>query len=155
MNRPTVYLMHGFIGAGKSTFARQISADTGAARLNADEYVAAHFTQPQQTADWDACFSASIDALWHKTTALTAAGQDVILDFGFWTYASRADARARIAEMGAQSVHYYINTPEDIILARLAAREGEIARRNVENFNALKKMFEPPAADEAAIYIRP
>jgi predicted kinase len=155
MKPPAVYLMHGFIGAGKSTFARSLSARTAALRLNADEYVAARFTPAQAAADWDTCFASAIAALWQEAAVQTAAGRDVILDFGFWTRESRDDARARIAAMGAQIVHYYIDTPDDIILTRLKKREGDIARRNLAQFDSLKKMFSPPEPDEAAIYIRP
>ena len=151
----TVYLMHGFPAAGKSTFARQLAADTGALRLNADEYCEAHFTAADLSRAWDECFGRAVDALWHETAQLTAGGRSVILDFGFWTRASRDDARARIAAMGAVCVHYYLDTPEEILRTRMGARQGDIAARNLANFKSLRTQFEPPAADEIAVVIRP
>lgn len=152
---PQVYLMHGLPASGKTTFARALAADKKALRLNGDEYVAAHFSAAEQEADWDGCFGAAIAALWLQTATAVANGQDVILDFGFWTRENRTDARTRIAALGADYVHYFMDTPDDIILARLQKREGGIARRNVENFERLKKIFERPDASEGAIYIRP
>lgn len=155
MTKARIYLMHGLPASGKTTFARALAADKKALRLNGDEYVAAHFSAAAQESDWDGCFGAAIAALWLQTAEAAADGRDVILDFGFWTRENRADARARIAAMGAEGVHYFMDTPDDIILARLQKRAGEIARRNVENFERLKKIFERPDAAEGAIYIRP
>lgn len=151
----TVYLMHGFPAAGKSTFARKLAEASGAIRLNADEFCGAHYTPAELSAAWDECFGRAVDTLWQQTAQHAAAGHDVILDFGFWTRASRDDARARIAAMGAACVHYYLDTPEDILLMRLRAREGDIAARNLANFKLLFKQFEPPAADEGAVVIKP
>ncbi len=35
----TAHLLHGFTGAGKTTFARQLEAETGAVRFCQDEWV--------------------------------------------------------------------------------------------------------------------
>ncbi len=151
----TVYLMHGFPAAGKSTFARRLSEETGAIRLNADEYCGENYTPAELSAAWDECFGHAVDALCRQTAQHIAAGHDVILDFGFWTRASRDNARIRIAAMGAACVHYYLDTPEDILLMRLGAREGGIAARNRANFKLLRKQFEPPADDENAVVVKP
>jgi len=155
MTRARVYLMHGFPASGKTTFAHKLASEKNALRLNGDEYVAAHFTAEQQETDWDGCFGTAIEALWQQTAKSIGEGRDVILDFGFWTRANRNDARARIVAMGAETVHYFMDTPEDMLRARLGQRVGEIARRNVENFERLRKIFEPPDEDEGAIYIYP
>ena len=37
--KPTVYVLCGFIGAGKTTFARELEARTGAVRITKDEWL--------------------------------------------------------------------------------------------------------------------
>jgi predicted kinase len=36
--KATIYLLCGFIGAGKSTFAKKLEAETGAVRVTKDEW---------------------------------------------------------------------------------------------------------------------
>ncbi len=149
----TLSIVHGFLGAGKSTFSRQLAQQTGAVRLNADEYCEATFTPAQLEKDWNTCFSQSINALWQKAEELTGQGADVILDFGFWDAASRHDARQRAAAMGATFKHYYVHAPKAVLLQRIAQRGGPIAQSNLTNFDALWQQFQPPQAAEEAIFI--
>ena len=37
--QPTIHAIHGFIGAGKTTFARQLETQLPALRLNSDEWM--------------------------------------------------------------------------------------------------------------------
>jgi predicted ATPase len=38
-SKATVYVLCGFIGAGKTTFAKQLEAQTGAVRITKDEWL--------------------------------------------------------------------------------------------------------------------
>jgi predicted kinase len=35
--KPMVYILHGFVGAGKSTYAKKLEKETGAIRFTNDE----------------------------------------------------------------------------------------------------------------------
>jgi len=37
LTQPNIYAIHGFIGAGKTTFARQLETQLPALRLNSDD----------------------------------------------------------------------------------------------------------------------
>lgn len=150
---PTLSIVHGFLGAGKTTFAKQLAQQTGAVRLNADEYCEANFTPSQLEADWNACFSQSIKALWYQAEVLLGQGTDVILDFGFWSAASRTEARHRATALGATFQHYYIHAPQSVLLQRISARGGPIAQSNLQNFQAHWQQFEEPLLTEDAILI--
>ena len=41
--RPIAYIISGFIGAGKTTFARKLEKETGAIRITKDEWVIKNF----------------------------------------------------------------------------------------------------------------
>ncbi len=148
-----LYIVQGFLGAGKTTWSKVFAQSSGAVRLNADEWCMSNFAEAEWTRDWDGCFSKSIVFLWEETEHRLSAGEDVILDFGFWSRASRDDARDKARRWQAELRHYYLVAPDEVLIERVSRRGDEIARRNVENFHKLKACFEPPAADENAIIV--
>lgn len=153
MNKPTLTIIQGFIGAGKTTHSKALSRRSGAIRLNGDEYCDTHFTIKDLETNWDECFSDAIKQLWLEAEKLLCDGQSVILDFGFWDKESRDHARLVAQRLNINFEHIYINTDDNIIMERLALRSGEIARRNLENFKELKKIFDEPDIDEKYIKI--
>src|SRR5919199_953864 len=123
--KPTVYLLCGFIGAGKTTFARELEARTGAVRITKDEWLVRLVGNDPTIAgyaDWD-----------HKVVGLSrdvafqlvGKGIDVILDEGFWAKQERASMRRRIEGMGAESVLVYLDTPIATIRERVAQRSAD------------------------------
>src|SRR5262245_21158636 len=89
MATPTAHLIHGYLGAGKTTFAKRLAAETGAVRYSPDELmVARHGHDPPERhfRSYLAAIGAEIEAAWPQTLA---SGRDVVLDFGFWTRARR------------------------------------------------------------------
>ncbi len=152
----TLSLLHGFIGSGKTTFSRRLADATGAIRLNADEWIGQHFSKDDiDTSDWNILYAQAMADIDKTTKSLIAAGQNVILDLGFWSYTSRAKARDSARQWGITLDHYYFDTPKDIILSRIANRHGVIAQKNIENFDRLFLTFEPPRPDEHIIRITP
>lgn len=151
--RPKLYIIHGFLGAGKSTFSRKLAAETGAIRLNADEYCEAHFSHEELERDWDGCFSRAVDQLWLDAVGQLKSGRDVIFDMGFWSRESRKYAEERALAAGAEYVHYYIHAPDDVLRARLAKRPPEFAEKHLAHFDKTKTFFDLPQADEKFILI--
>lgn len=151
----TLHIIQGFIGAGKSTFSKKLELRTGALRLNADERVESHFSAHAIAADWNSCHAQTVEALWRETCAALSSGKDVILDLGFWSRVSRDYARAQADAVQAEILHYYIDTPDEILVQRLQQRQGPIAAANLRNLAALRAQFEAPQADENPIVIEP
>lgn len=148
-----MHLIQGFLGAGKTTFSKRLVDEKGIRRLNADEWVEENFSAAEQAADWDACFSHAVNQIWSEAAALTAAGEDVILDIGFWSRTSRDDARQRAREMGAAVTLHHVVAPDEVLRERLRLRRGVIAESNLRNFDSLKSHYEPPGADEHAVVV--
>lgn len=151
----TLHIVQGFIGAGKTHFSKALAARTGALRLNADEKVANDFPPAAYEADWDGCFAQAVDAIWQDTRKLLADGRDVILDLGFWTRESRDHARRQASTCQAAFRHYFIDTPDALLLERMQARGGAIAAANIRNFQTLRAQFEAPRDDETPVIIKP
>jgi predicted kinase len=87
----TVYLLCGFVGSGKTTYARQLEAE-GVARLSVDEIVferhgrhGVDYPESEHPSHWDA----AVEEVDRRLNDLLAAGKSVVLDFGFWSREDR------------------------------------------------------------------
>ncbi len=153
MKPATLYIIQGFLGAGKTTFSQKLAADTEAYHLNPDEWCMRLFTKEEYETNWEKCFSATLDILWQKTKEYLNQGADVIFDMGFWDRASRDYARQIAQNCSAVYKHYYLYVPDEIAKERISRRSGKIAAENLKRFNEIKKFFIEPEEDENAIVI--
>ncbi len=133
MNRqPTVYLICGFIGSGKTTFARKLEAETGAVRITKDEW-SIRLIGNDPTIDGYAAWDRKIIGLSRDVAFyLAEKGIDVIIDEGFWAREERDDLKRKIDAVGAKAVLYYVNTPIETIRARVAQRNGRLTGDSFE-----------------------
>ena len=152
---PTLHLLCGLPGSGKTTAARRLAAGTGAVVLNHDELmIARHGVNPPATEF--AAFAAGVtEALWQRAAVEFSAGRDVIFDWGFWTRAQRDEARARGAALGVACQLYWADCSDEVAKARTLARTREARAGalliNAEAWDVFRARFEPPLADEAAV----
>lgn len=155
--RPTVHLLCGLPGCGKTTFARRLASERGAVILGHDErMVARHGTNPPEKKF--RTFAREItDELWREAGAIVVSGRDVILDWGFWTRAERDDARRRAATLGAEAVLYFVQCTDAVARARTLARTaagGRVLEINSAAWDVFRARFETPTSDEAAVLSR-
>ena len=109
--KPIVYLICGFIGAGKTTFAKKLEEKTGAVRITKDEW-SIRFIGNDPTIDGYAEWDTKIIELSRDVAfQLAEKGIDVIMDEGFWEKDTRAEMKRRIEAIGAKEVLYYLDTP--------------------------------------------
>ena len=81
---PTLHLLCGMAGAGKTTLAKRIEAETGAVRLSPDEWLLELMADPGDRAEMDRK-RPSVEALqWQVAARLLDKGLDVVLENGFW-----------------------------------------------------------------------
>jgi predicted kinase len=152
MKKSTLYIIHGFLGSGKTTFSEKLSLETGAVHMNPDEWCVKLFEKNNRQ-HWRKCFDETVNILWEKTVEYLSNGTDVIFDMGFWDRQSRNHAKSIAAKCNSDFKHYYIYVPDDIAKERLLSRSGKIAENNVENFDEIKKQFSEPDIDEDIIII--
>jgi predicted kinase len=101
MTPPTLYLMVGLPGSGKTTRAREIEVAERALRLTPDDWIVALYGadlgRPQRDAVRD-----PVEALqWTVARRALTLGCDVILDWGFWSRQEREEYAAQAAALGA------------------------------------------------------
>ena len=151
MPMPTAHLVHGFLGAGKTTFAKQLERTLPAIRFSHDEWMVRFFgidppadlfpVQSRRVTD-------QIRLLWPRCLEL---GVDVVLDVGLWSRKERDETREIAKACGADVVLYRVNCPEHVARARLRARnenlDGELLITDA-TYDLLSARFEPLAPEE-------
>lgn len=151
----TLHLIHGFIGSGKTTFAKALERRTGALRLTQDEWmIAFHGTNPPEGVI-DRFEGRLKGLLWQWARLTLLAGRDVILDYGFWSRASRKAIRGMAGEIGIEPVFYKTSVSREEMLRRTLARTTAMPPGTLvidENaFNILWPRFEPMGSDEKTL----
>ncbi len=153
-----VYLICGFIGAGKTTFAKKLEEKTGAVRIVKDEWsirLIGNDPTIDGYAQWDRkIIELSRDVAFY----LVGKGIDVIMDEGFWEKETRDEMRRRIDAIGAKAVMYYLDTPIETIRERVVGRNIDITK---ESFKISREMldnyltqWQPPEEDEKFILVK-
>lgn len=142
-------LMCGVAGAGKSTYARALEA-RGWTRLTIDReawergYREAAAVPPDVAADIRA-------RQRHAIGRALDAGEDVVVDYSFWSRAQRDDYRALGRAHGATVEVVHLATPPDVLRRRLRARRGAHEDDFVVDDDLLDRYlagFEAPGPDE-------
>jgi predicted kinase len=148
-----VVLMCGPAGSGKSTLARRLER-AGSTRLSFDEEA---WARGQGVHPLPAPVAASIHAtLRRRLVELVTAGVDVVVDSSFHSLASRQEYRDLLEPLGVVPVTWYVDTPRDVALARLARRRGAGPHDvvvPVELATAYVDGFEVPTADEGPLRV--
>jgi predicted kinase len=156
--RPTIYLICGFIGAGKSTFSKELEKKTGAVRITKDEWsirLIGNNPAIDGYSEWDRKITGlSRDVAFQ----LAEKGINIILDEGFWEKKTRDEMRERTDAVGANLVMYYLDTPIEKIRERVLKRNSNITKESfeisIEMLNGYLKYWEPPTEDEEFILIK-
>lgn len=154
---PIVHLIHGYLGAGKTTFAKKLAEEVNGVRFNSDEWMVRLYGEDPPADQFAGRLErvfALIDEQWVR---VVRCGVDVVLDNGFWTRASRDAARQRAAAAGATCRLYALQCSEETARARCrrrnAALQGSLHIAD-NTFDVLKSRFEPLQPDEPHLLIR-
>lgn len=157
-NQPAAYVICGFIGAGKTTFAKKLEKETGAIRVTKDEWLIKIFgntiTSDKNFERYDKNMTALATDIAFK---ILKAGKDVILDEGFWTKSQRADIKKKISEAGAKPILYYVECPVEKMRERVVTRSKippeDSFEISGEMFDRYLGYWQAPDESEQAIVI--
>jgi len=86
-----VYLMHGFIGSGKTTKAKELEQTHNAIRITPDDWMAELFGIDPPAETFQRRLATLLELLKPMWIKAAKAGIPVILDYGFWTKQSREE----------------------------------------------------------------
>lgn len=157
-NQPIAYVICGFIGAGKTTFARKLEKETGAIRITKDEWIIKIFGNKITS---DKNFKRYDKNMTELTTDIAfkilESGKDVILDEGFWVKSQRDDIKKKILQIGAKPILYYVECPIKKMKERVINRSNnppiDSFEINEEMFNNYLKYWEPPTKEEGILLV--
>lgn len=155
--RPKLYLIHGYIGAGKTHFSKTLASETGAIRFTMDEWVASLYGS-NPPGDFSQ-YESRIRLLMLPTIeALLRSGQSVILDFGFWGFTEREEMRLFARSMNAEPVLCHVFCSRETARARTRQRTLHMPAGAVfvddNAFDSLFDMFEALRDDEDRITVK-
>ena len=150
----TAHLIHGFLGAGKTTFARQLDRELPAIRFSQDEWMVHLYGNDPPPDEFPIFFrriSELIARLWPRCLELSV---DVILDLNFWSREERDETRATASSLGASTTLYRLACTDEEAWRRIEHRNRNLNGDlfiSRETFEALKARFEPLSDDEQRI----
>ena len=145
----------GLPGAGKTTLARQLAADRGAARLTTDEWLWALGSTP-----WNATTQRKVEQqLRQLAQEILRLGLSVVLDFGLWARSERDELRSVARAVGVGVELHYLDVPAEELWRRIDARNAQppwdahpIRRADLDGWLPL---FEAPDAAELDLFDAP
>lgn len=145
---PTLHLICGLPGSGKTTLAKQLEEAVPALRLTPDEWMA------QVVGDgYDVDKRAVVEALLAEIAfRVLQLGGSVILDFGFWSRSERDGFRRRASEIGAETQVHFLDVARDELIKRLAKRNAALPENTFYvdpyDLDVWLSYFECPTSDE-------
>lgn len=150
---PRVIFMCGPAGSGKSTHARAFEAQ-GMIRLSFDEEAWVRGFR-QHPLDPDVHKEIE-DELQGRLIESVKSGNDVVLDYSFWSRKMRADYRAILRPLGVEPETVYLATPREVVLARVRRRGSDAAdeiRLTDDTAAHYFDHFEVPTPDEGPLTV--
>ncbi|WP_241844628.1 AAA family ATPase [Kitasatospora sp. CB01950] len=122
---PTVFLLVGLTGSGKTTYATRVLEPAGAVRLSVDERV--HARYGRYGVDYPEHRYFELEApvvaeVRERLAELVAAGTDVVLDHGLWLQRDRDQWKKLVSEVGGRWRLLYFPVPKGELLRRLRER---------------------------------
>ena len=146
----TVHLVCGFLGAGKTTFSRELAERLGAVRLSVDEIYLRLFSDGPTYDVNQAALARVFGVLGDLWPEVARAGADVVLDFSFWERRRRNEARERARSVGVETHLYWVRCSDAQAIARCLERNGksDAFMFSEEGYWTQKARFEPPEPEE-------
>ncbi|WP_406488099.1 AAA family ATPase [Streptomyces phaeochromogenes] len=154
-HEPSLILLCGLPGSGKTTLAKHLADAIPAVRLSPDEWLAdlgIDLFDVQARDRLERRFS-------QHAQDLLKLGQSVILEFGFWSRSERDDQRLGARALGVPVELHYLTAPIDELCRRLDARneKGERGTAQItrEMLEPYADLFEAPTGAELALFDEP
>lgn len=154
---PTLHLMVGLPGSGKTTEAKRLAIQYRAVRLTPDEWhlrlFGSDFVPGAFNSEHDRRHTMIEEIMRDLARELLNCGTDVILDFGFWAKVERDELRALAQSIGADFKIHYMACGSDELWRRIEIRnrmadELSVFRIGRADLDKWYKLFEPPSDEE-------
>jgi predicted kinase len=149
---PTVYMMLGLPGSGKTTFSNQLEKERGIAMFSLDrEY--SRLGGDLTSNKWDERIAGEAgDLIKSRVKDLVSQNKSVILDFCPWKKDDRLAYRKFIESIGANCHVYYFDLPVNELRSRLSNRNSNPGGGDhiitPDMLDAFVTRFDPPLDEQ-------
>ena len=119
----TIHLIHGFMGFGKTTLSKELAKKYHAKHFAIDQVMLKKFGRNPK--DFDKAYQESDDYIWQETARLIQAGQDVILDYGFWDKETRKKVQEKASQLTPNVLWHQLICDIEVAKQRVLKRTEE------------------------------
>ncbi|AUX44320.1 hypothetical protein SOCE26_057840 [Sorangium cellulosum] len=142
-----IHLIIGPVGAGKSTFARQLCREHSAVSLNLDDWMAQLFRPDRPDSgvmEWyiertGRC----VEQIWKLTRSMIDVGTNVVLEIGLILRRDRDRLYKRVDAAGYDLTIYVLDAPREL-------RRERVEQRNREKGDTFSMVVPPPFFEMAS-----
>lgn len=120
---PTIHLIHGFMGFGKTTLSRKLAKKYNAKHFAIDQVMLKRFGRNPK--DFNRAYQEADNYIWQETEKLIQAGQDVILDYGFWEKETRKKVQEKALKLTSDVLWHQLICDIDVAQKRVLKRTQE------------------------------
>lgn len=147
--KPTLVLICGLPGSGKTTLAKKFTKEMPAVRFCPDDWM-----RDLDISLWEGSFRDKLEKrFWILSKELLDLGQNVILEFGFWEKPERDKKLQEARALDANVELHYLDVPLDEIISRLKTRGDEADQGLIDGkIHEYSKSFERPKTEELQLY---
>jgi predicted kinase len=156
MARPTLFLMLGYPGAGKTTAAKLISSLTGAQHLWADHVRREMYHQPTYSHAENMHLYTHLNDV---TRDLLADSKSVVFDTNFNFYRDRQYLKTIATNLKADTILVWVQVDKNLAKQRatddahMHSHTRVLGRMSDEHFDRIAKRLEVPRSNETVVVI--
>jgi len=156
-SKPTVLVVMGHIGTGKSTLANRLAKELGWEVFSSDRIrkelfgIPLHGRSKENIRSWlyaKATKNRIYNVLFQHARKHINERKSLILDATFGRRSYRDRLRKQLGDLGVSYCFIETDASDDVVKKRLSKREqkkDEISDARLENFDTLKRLYEPPS----------
>ena len=156
--KPTVFMMCGLPGSGKTTCAKRLEGEHSAVRFSVDEWMIELYGHHMPREVFDKRLEAVKNLSWRTARRLLELDVNVVLDFSFWKREERLDYKNRAREVNATPLCYFFDVPLPTLQKRLTLRNSSLSEGTYEitpeMLTLFADWFEPPTELEGLELVR-
>ncbi|MDO5557152.1 MAG: ATP-binding protein [Clostridia bacterium] len=154
-----VILICGKICSGKTFYSNKLKINNNAVILSSDELISDLF-HPNENDYHEQIINKVHQYLFKKTIEIVNNGENVILDWGFWTKKNREDVSKLFNSKGVKFEWHYIDVSDEKWQRNIENRNGRVLSGDTNDYyvddGLLKKVinkFETPEKSEIDCWI--
>lgn len=153
---PTLYMLCGLPGSGKTTRAKELEAAGKGIVFSADQWVWQLYPDDVEAAARDERKGIVEQVQWELVERLLTNGTSIILDWGVWARTERDHYRKRARDLGAVVRTVFVDAPIETLHKRVATRNLNLPPGtfsiSAEELDEWAVLFEPPTSEELTVH---